>query len=216
MSQYEINDRNKVKRAPSRGNYDKEKVHAFLDAHFLCHIGFSVEGQPYVIPTAYGREGETIYIHGATKSRLIMALKEGIPCCLTVTHIDGLVMARSIFHHSMNYRSVVVFGKGRELTDEEERMHALKVVSEQICPGRWEEVREPNAKEMKATSVVAIDIEQASAKQRQGPPGDDAEDYDLPIWAGVIPMHLATTSPETDPAMKMELPVSPSVEKYEF
>jgi len=215
MSQYEINARNKVKRIPSRGNYDEAHVHALLDSHFLCHVGFTVDDQPYVIPTAYGREGNTVYIHGATKSRMLMALKTGIPCCLTVTHVDALVMARSLFNSSMNYRSVVVFGRATELTDRAARMHALEVITENICPGRWQEARLPNDKEMKATTVLAIPIEQASTKERQGPPGDEPADYELPIWAGNIPLHTQAGSPETDPDMRMELPISPSVAGFD-
>lgn len=207
--EYPTNDRNKVKRLPKRGHYDQETIFGILDDAFLCHVGFEIAGQPYVIPTAYGRDGEVLYLHGSSKSRMIRHLATGAPLCLTVTHLDGLVLARSAFHHSMNYRSAVIFGTAT-LVEGEEKMHALEVISEQILKGRWAEVRQPNPTEMKATSVLRITIEQASAKIRTGPPGDEVEDYALPIWAGVVPAELTFQDPLPDPAMDPahELPAS--------
>ena len=207
--EYPTNDRNKVKRLPKRGHYDQETIFGILDDAFLCHVGSEIAGQPYVIPTAYGRDGEVLYLHGSSKSRMIQHLATGAPLCLTVTHLDGLVLARSAFHHSMNYRSAVIFGTAT-LVEGEEKMHALEVISEQILKGRWAEVRQPNPTEMKATSVLRITIEQASAKIRTGPPGDEAEDYALPIWAGVVPAELTFQDPLPDPAMDQahELPAS--------
>ena len=197
MSQeYQITDRNKVKRVPQRGHYDKETLYKILDAGFLCHAGFVVGGQPFVIPTIYGRKDNRLFFHGATTSRMLVNLKEGIPICVTVTHLDALVLARSAFHHSMNYRSAVVFGKAHEVP-ETEKEEALFVVSENIMKGRWDEVRTPNAKELKATTVLAIDIEQASSKIRTGPPKDEPEDYELDVWAGVLPI-VNTVQPALD------------------
>lgn len=210
MATKQPSSRNKVKRVPKRGHYDEQTIHEVLDAGFVCHVGFVVKGQPFVIPTAYGREGNKIYIHGATKSRMMMAANEGIPVCITVTHVDGIVLARSAFHHSMNYRSVVVFGKAVEVS-EEKKEHALFVISEQILKGRWDESRLPNEKELKATMVLAVEIEEASAKIRTGPPSDDKADYDLPIWAGVIPIEQTFLKPMADPALTKGIPVAKSV-----
>ena len=210
MTDFPKTDRNKVKRIPKRGHYDKKTIYEILDSAFIAHVGFIVNGQPFVIPTAYGRDGDTIYIHGATTSRMLVNLKLGIPCCLTVTHLDGLVLARSTFHHSMNYRSAVVFGRAKEV-EGEEKMRALEVVTENILKGRWDEAREPNAKEMKATSVLKLEIDSASAKIRTGPPGDEKEDYELPIWAGVVPLNHTWGEPETDPLLTKGIEVSESV-----
>ncbi len=196
MKEFEINKRNKVVRVPKRGFYDKETVYEILDAGFLCHIAFILEGQTYVIPTAYGRKDDTLYIHGSTKSRLLLALQAGASFCLSVTHVDALVLARSLFHHSMNYRSAAVYGSVR-LAEGQEKMDGLYIVTENILKGRWDEAREPNEKEMKATTVLAIDIEQASAKIRTGPAKDEKADYELPIWAGLLP--IETTFGEVIP-----------------
>lgn len=212
MEVFEKNSRNQVKRIPKRGHYDRPTIHAILDDACVCHVGFSLEGQPFVIPTIYGRDEDTLYLHGATTSRMLVALQQGLPVCITVTHIDGLVLARSAFHHSMNYRSVVVFGTAR-LIEGAEKLKALEVVSDQILPGRWDEVRGPNAKELKATAVIAVAIEQASAKVRTGPPGDEKEDYELPIWAGVLPINRTYGKPEEDPLTRQKLEVSESVKK---
>ena len=211
MESYPVDSRNKVKRIPKRGHYDQATVYEILDASFLCHIGFSVDGQPFVIPTSYGRKDNTIYLHGATTSRMMVNLEKGIPLCLTVTHLDGLVLARSAFHHSMNYRSAVVFGTAT-LVEGEEKLQGLEIISEQILKGRWAESRQPLDKELKATTVLRLDIEQASAKIRTGPPGDDKEDYALPIWAGVVPCKLVWGEAEADPLLTDGIPLAKSVE----
>ena len=200
---------NTVKRLPKRGYYDKETIFGILDQHFVCHLSWVVDDQPFLIPTAYGRKDDIVYVHGSSKSRMLSALTDGRPLCLVVTHIDGLVMARSAFHHSMNYRSAIIYGHAHEV-DGEEKREALKIVSEQILPGRWDEVRLPNDLELKATTVLAIEIDSASAKIRTGPPADDDEDYDLPVWAGTLPIQLVYEKPIVDPAMKHQLsePVS--------
>ena len=210
MENFEKTARNKVKRIPDRGHYDKETLYKILDDTCICHVGFVMEGQPFVIPTIYGRKGNTLYLHGATTSRMLKILETGAPVCLTVTHVDGLVLARSTFHHSMNYRSAVVFGTAR-LVDAEKKVEALEIITEHILKGRWEESRQPNAKELKATSVLAVEIEQASSKIRTGPPGDEKEDYELPIWAGVIPMKTVYGEPEADPLGNPSLDIPESV-----
>lgn len=213
MNSYDITNRNKVKRVPNRGHYDQQTVHDILDAGSMCHVGFVVDGQPFVIPTLYGRKGDVIYLHGAASSRMLKSLDKGIDVCVTVTHVDGLVLARSIFHHSMNYRSVVIFGKAKMVSDEN-KIEALKVVSEQIIPGRWAEAREPSTKELKATTVLEIQIDQASAKIRQGPPSDDAADYELNIWAGVVPLNHIKDAPVPDEQNKAGVEIPKSVKNY--
>lgn len=207
-------DRTKVRRVPSRGQYDKESIYAVLDAHFLCHVGFIHDGFPVVIPTLYGRDKNKLYIHGATTSRLLKSLQQGIEISVAVTQVDGIVLARSAFHHSMNYRSVVLFGTAALVSDPNEKLHALKVVSDQVLQERWEEVRLPNEKELKATTVLSIPIDEASAKVRTGPPVDDKEDYDLDVWAGVLPLKLTAQKPEPDPLLRKETKLSTSVENY--
>lgn len=190
--------RTQLRRLPKRGFHDSASINQILDAGFLAHVGFQVEGQPFVIPTLYGRDGEKLYLHGSAASRMLGELEQGAPACLTVTLVDGLVLARSAFHHSMNYRSVVAFGTARKIEDEAQKRNALRVVSEHLIRGRWDDVREPNAKELKATSVLEFQIEEASAKVRQGPPLDDEEDYSLPMWAGILPVKLKTGTPTPD------------------
>lgn len=180
-------EKNKVKRAPKRGIYNSEEIYAILDKSYLCHISFIHKDYPVSIPTMYGRKGDAIYIHGASVSRLVIELEKGLPMSLSVAEVQGLVLARSAFHHSLNYESVVIFGKG-VLVQDEEKLMALKAISDQAVPGRWEEARQPNAKELKATKVIKIQIEEASAKRRTGPPIDDKADYELDIWAGVVPL----------------------------
>lgn len=211
MSSFPVDKRNKVKRIPKRGHYDKETIYQILDAGFLCHIGFTVDNQPFVIPTSYGREGDNLYLHGASTSRMLVNIEAGLPICLTVTHFDGLVLARSAFHHSMNYRSVLCFGMATKV-EGEEKVNALKIISDQILKGRWEESRQPTQKELKATTVLCLKIDQASAKIRTGPPGDDKEDYDLPIWAGVIPSVPVWGAPEADPLLREGIEVAQSVQ----
>lgn len=213
MEQFEITSRNKVKRVPERGHYEKSTVYEILDAGFLCHISFVVEGRPVIIPTFYGREGNRLFIHGATTSRMIKNLEGGVPMTLAVSHVDGLVLARSAFHHSMNYRSVVVFGTAHVVSDEDKE-RALYIMSEHLIEGRWKEVRPPNEKELKATTVLAIEMEQASAKIRTGPPKDDKEDYDLDIWAGVVPLGIGVDTPVSDELLKPGVKMSESVRNY--
>ncbi|MEQ1924062.1 MAG: pyridoxamine 5'-phosphate oxidase family protein [Pyrinomonadaceae bacterium] len=193
--------RTTVKRIPKRGAYDREAINAILDEAFVCHVGFVVDGQPYVIPTGYARVGEDLYIHGSAASRMIRELSARIEVCVTVTILDGLVLARSAFHHSMNYRSVVVLGRAKLVTDAEEKYDALKALTEHFVPGRWDEVRWPTELELKATSVLKLPITEASAKIRTGPPIDDDEDYSMNIWAGVIPLTLTPHDPVPDPKL---------------
>jgi len=213
MNSYDINSRNKVKRVPQRGHYDEQTVHDILDAGSMCHVGFVLDGQPFVIPTLYGRKDNVIYLHGAASSRMLKTLDKGINVCVTVTHVDGLVLARSIFHHSMNYRSVVLFGKAKKVA-EDDKVEALHIVSEQIIPGRWDEAREPSPKELKATTVLEVKIDQASAKIRQGPPSDDAADYELNIWAGVVPIIQKKETPIADQLNKESALIPDSVKNY--
>ena len=188
MDQFAATERTQVKRLPKRGVYDKAQVHAILDEGLICHVGFTVDGQTYVIPTGYVRVGDRIYIHGSPASRMLGALSNAIDVCLTVTLLDGLVLARSAFHHSMNYRSVVVLGKAQLVTDPLEKMNALHAFVDHVVPGRWDEVRQPTEKELRATHVLALPLDEVSAKVRTGPPIDDEEDYALPVWAGVAPL----------------------------
>lgn len=198
--------RTRVVREPDRGVYDREILNSILDEGFLCHVGFVVDGQPYVIPTAYGRDGDVLYVHGSAASRMLRNLTQGIPVCVTVTLLDGLVMARSIFNHSMNYRSVVILGTATLVDDPEEKLKALRALSEHILPKRWDDVRQPNEKELKATSTLRIPIEEFSAKVRTGPPIDDEPDYAFPTWAGVIPLEMRSGTPIRDERCGHELP----------
>jgi uncharacterized protein len=200
--------RTRVVREPERGVYDRETVYRILDEAFICHVGFCADGQPFVIPTSYGRKDANLYIHGSAASRMLRQMKEGVTLCVTVTLLDGLVLARSVFNHSMNYRSVVILGKGTLVDDPEEKLTALRVLSEHILPGRWDDARQPNERELKATSVLRVPIEEFSAKVRTGPPVDDAEDYTFPTWAGVVPLEMKACEPISDPNLnpKQEVP----------
>jgi len=198
--------RTRVVREPHRGVYDRETLNSILDEGFLCHVGFVVDGQPYVIPTSYGRDGDVLYIHGSAASRMLRNLSAAIPVCITVTLLDGLVLARSIFNHSMNYRSAVVLGTASLVTDPAEKLKGLRVLSEHILPNRWDDVRPPDDKELKATSVLRIPIEEFSAKVRVGPPIDDEPDYSFPTWAGVIPLDMQSGAPIRDERCRRELP----------
>jgi len=193
--------RTRVVREADRAVYDRESVYRILDEGFLCHVGFVVDGQPFVIPTSYGRKGDSLYIHGSAASRMLRQIRDGVSVCVTVTLLDGLVLARSIFNHSMNYRSVVILGKGTLVEDTAEKLRALRVLSEHILPGRWDEARQPNERELKATSVLRVPIEEFSAKVRTGPPIDDEEDYSFPTWAGVVPLEIKAGSPINDPRL---------------
>jgi uncharacterized protein len=207
--EYAQTDRNTVRRLPIRGHYDQATVHAILDAGYLCHVAFTVDDQPFVIPTIYGRRGESIYLHGSPASRMLKNLAQGIKASLSVTHVDGLVLARSAFHHSLNYRSVVVFGRATRV-EGAEKEQGLLTISEQVLKGRWQEVRKPNAKELNATLVLRLNMESASAKNRTGPPKDEADDYALPVWAGTVPIHTRFSRPQPDAKLPcgMELPGS--------
>lgn len=190
--------RTRVIRESERGVYDRETVYRILDEGFLCHVGFAVEGQPFVIPTSYGRVDASLYVHGSAASRMLRQLKESVPVCVTVTLLDGLVLARSVFNHSMNYRSVVILGKATLVDDPKEKIEALHALSEHILPGRWADSRQPNERELKATSVLRVPIEEFSAKVRVGPPIDDEEDYAFPTWAGVVPLEMVSGTPIDD------------------
>lgn len=190
--------RTRVVREPQRAVYDRNAVNQILDEGFICHVGFNAEGQPFVVPTSYGRAGDVLYIHGSAASRMLRAAGEGIPICVTVTLLDGLVLARSIFNHSMNYRSVVVLGTANAVEDRAEKIEALRLLSEHIVPGRWAEVRQPNERELKATTVLRLPITEFSAKVRQGAVIDDEEDYSFPVWAGVLPIEMKFAEPITD------------------
>ena len=190
-------DRIRVKREPERGRYDRQTIDAILDEALICHLGFAVDGQPYVIPTLHARVGDVLYVHGSAASRALRHLDSGAPVCVTVTLFDGLVLAKSVFNHSVNYRSVVVFGTARTVPADEKRT-ALRALTEQLAPGRWDEVRQPTDQELKATWILALPIEEASAKVRTGGPSEEPEDEDLPIWSGVVPVHLEAGPSEYD------------------
>ena len=198
--------RTRVVREPQRAVYDRDAVNQILDEAFLCHIGFVADGQPFVIPTSYGRDGDVLYIHGSAASRMLRNLDQGAPVCITVTLVDGLVLARSVFNHSMNYRSVVILGAATLVADPAEKLSALRALSEHILPHRWDDSRQPNEKELKATSVLRLPISEFSAKVRVGPAVDDEEDYSFPTWAGVIPLEMNSGTPVRDERCERELP----------
>jgi nitroimidazol reductase NimA-like FMN-containing flavoprotein (pyridoxamine 5'-phosphate oxidase superfamily) len=214
MSTFTPTERTQVKRLPKRGVYDRETVFKILDEAFVCHVGFVVDGQPYVIPTNFGRVGETLYLHGSAASRMLRTLSERIPVCVTVSIIDGLVLARSAFHHSVNYRSVVVLGTARLVEDPTEKMEALRLFTEHIMKGRWDQIRWPSEQEMKGTTVLALAMEEVSAKVRTGGPVDDEQDYELPVWAGVLPLSVTTAAPIADARLKAGIAVPENVAKY--
>jgi len=200
-----VTSRTELRRYPVRGLFDRAAVYRILDEGFVCHVAFAVEGQPYAIPTAYARVGDTIYLHGSAASRMLRSLSAGLDVCVTVTLVDGLVLARSAFHHSMNYRSVVVLGRARLVTAAEEKVNALRAFTNHIVPGRWEELRPVTDQELAATSVLALPIEEASAKVRTGPPKDDEEDLSWPVWAGVVPLRLADGEPLPDEHVRTDV-----------
>jgi nitroimidazol reductase NimA-like FMN-containing flavoprotein (pyridoxamine 5'-phosphate oxidase superfamily) len=214
MSDFSPTERTQVKRLPKRGKYDSETVYKILDEAFVCHVGFVVDGQPFVIPTNFGRVGDTLYLHGSAASRMLRTLSESIPVCVTVTLVDGLVLARSAFHHSVNYRSVVILGTARLVSDSTEKMEALRLFTEHIMKGRWDEIRWPNEQEMKGTTVLALPLEEVSAKVRVGGPVDDEEDYSLPVWAGVLPLTTTTSAPIADTRLKEGTPVPKYISNY--
>jgi nitroimidazol reductase NimA-like FMN-containing flavoprotein (pyridoxamine 5'-phosphate oxidase superfamily) len=193
-----VTERTRLRRRPARGAFDRATVYRILDEAFVCHVAFVVDGQPYAIPTGYARVGDVLYVHGSAASRMLRTLAQGIDVCVTVTLIDGLVLARSAFNHSMNYRSVVVLGRARLVDDPDEKVEALRAFTNHVIPGRWEELRPVTAQELGATSVLALPIEEASAKVRTGPPMDDQDDVAWPAWAGVIPLSLQPGPPVPD------------------
>jgi hypothetical protein len=211
MSDLSPTPRTTLRRLPQRGRFDRETVHAILDEALVCHVGFVADGQPFVIPTIHARVGDGLYVHGSAASRMLKTLQGGVPACVTATIVDGLVLARSAFHHSMNYRSVVVLGEAVAVGDEAEKWDALHAIVEHVAPGRWAEVRAPTAKEMAATLVLRLAIEEASAKVRTGPPLDDEEDYALECWAGVLPLRLVPGTPIPDPRLPAGRALSPAV-----
>ena len=211
---YSPTARTRVVRESHRGVYDRETAYKILDEGFICHVGFVVEGQPFVIPTGYGRAGDNLYIHGSAASRMLRNLDQGVAVCVTVTLLAGLVLARSIFNHSMNYRSVVVLGTAVAVENPQEKLEALRRLSEHILPGRWQESRQPDPKELKATLVMRLPINEFSAKVRQGPPIDDEEDYAFPTWAGVIPLEMVAGAPIDDPRLEPGRVVPEYVKSY--
>jgi nitroimidazol reductase NimA-like FMN-containing flavoprotein (pyridoxamine 5'-phosphate oxidase superfamily) len=201
MSKFTPTEHTKVRRLPDRGKYDAESVYGILDEAFICHVGFVVEGQPYVIPTGFARVNDTLYIHGSAASRMLRTLADGVQVCVTVTLIDGIVMARSGFHSSMNYRSVVILGRAMPVGGRDEKLTALAAFSEQVMPGRWKDLRDTTDAELKGTLVLNLPLKEVSAKVRTGPPKDDEEDYALPLWAGVVPLKLTAGTPIADPRL---------------
>ena len=216
MESYDKSSFNKVVRGPARADYDVDVVHDIIDSHFLCHVSYIHEGTAISIPTGYGREGSTIYLHGAMSNRMLKSLLSQDKISLTITHMDGLVLARSVFHHSFNYRSVVVFGKPRLIEEKTKKDHALRIITENIIPGRWEEARVPNEVELKRTLVIALDIEEASAKIRAEGANDDPEDLELDVWAGVLPLKVVKETPRPEPDLKPGTVLSTSIEKYKI
>ena len=214
MTDFTPTERTQVHRLPKRGVYDREAVYRILDEGLVCHIGFVAEGKPVVIPTGYGRRHDMLYIHGSPASRMFRAMAKGAEVCVTVTLVDGVVLARSAFHHSMNYRSVVIFGKATLLEDDAAKREALRVFTEHVAPGRWAEVRQPSEKELHATTVLAIPLEEVSAKVRIGPPLDDEEDYAFPVWAGVLPLDLIPQAPVPDDRLPAGTVVPEYVKRY--
>jgi len=206
--------RTTVTRQRDRGRYDRDTINAIVDEALICHVGFSVNGQPYVIPTTHARVGDHLYIHGSVGSRMLKNMKQGIPVCVTITLLDGLVLARSAFHHSMNYRSAVILGVAQEVTGEDEKRSAFNALVNHVVPGRSVDVRAADAQELKATSVLRLDLEEASAKIRRGPPIDAEEDYALTCWAGVLPLQLTAGHPIDDPRLEFGTPVPSAVATY--
>jgi nitroimidazol reductase NimA-like FMN-containing flavoprotein (pyridoxamine 5'-phosphate oxidase superfamily) len=201
MNEFTPTERTKVRRLPDRGKYDSESVYGILDEAFICHVGFVVESQPYVIPTGFARVDDTLYIHGSAASRMLRTLADGVQICVTVTLIDGIVMARSGFHSSMNYRSVVILGRATQVEGRDEKLAAMAAFSEQVMPGRWKDLRETTDAELKGTLVLSLPLKEVSAKVRSGPPKDDEVDYALPLWAGIVPLKLTAGNPVNDPRL---------------
>ncbi len=214
MTDFTRTDRNRIKRLPKRGQYDRQTIYRILDEALICHVGFVENRQPYVIPINFARMDDRIVLHGAKASRLLKHVEAGHPICVEATIVDGLVLARSVFHHSVNYRSAILFGKGCLIQDEQEKLAALQAVTEHLIPGRWHEARLPNRKELNATSVVSIKIEEASAKVRVGPPVDEEEDYALPVWAGILPLQEMPLAPIRDELQAEEVALPDYIAEY--
>jgi hypothetical protein len=214
VADYERTRRTQVFRKPGRGSYDRDLVHSILDEALICHVGFVQDGQPYVIPTIHAREGDTVYLHGANANRTFRVLAEGTPCCLTATLVDELVLARAALHHSLNYRSVMILGTAQEVTEDDEKQRALRLVVEHIARGRSEEVRGANDVDLRSTRVLSMRIEEASAKVRNGPPVDDDEDLDLPYWAGRLPLIQSAGDPIAAPDLSRDLRVPDHVSSW--
>lgn len=211
--EYEIDDRNRVRQVREAARYDRATVHAILDAGLSAHVAFCDRDRPVIVPMIYARDGETLYLHGARKARIVRLLESGAEATLNVTLIDGIVAARSAFNSSVNYRSVTIFGRPRLVEDEAEKIEAMRLISEHLMPGRWDELRPPHAREVKMTGVIALPIESASAKVTAGPPEDEEEDYALPVWAGVVPVEQVFGAPEADPELAPDTPVSSALER---
>ncbi|HEY7840359.1 MAG TPA: pyridoxamine 5'-phosphate oxidase family protein [Gammaproteobacteria bacterium] len=214
MTSYPVSRRNRVRLLPDRGRYDHDTVHAIIDSALLCHVGFVDDGQPVVIPTLHARKADFLYLHGSRGNAMLKHVQTGNPVCVTVTHIDGIVFARSAFHHSVNYRSAVLFGVGRLLEEAGEKMAALELITEHVAPGRWSDTRLPTEKELKLTSVIEFHIQSASAKVRMGPPKDDEADYTLPYWAGVLPFRREVLAPIADPKLPADISVPDYITHY--
>ncbi|MEQ9061746.1 MAG: pyridoxamine 5'-phosphate oxidase family protein [Gammaproteobacteria bacterium] len=211
---FDVTPRNRVMRYPTRAAYDRATIYPILDEALVCHVGFAIDGEPCVIPTIHARMGDRLLLHGLKGGRLLKHIEAGNTVCVTVTLLDGLVLARTVFNHSMNYRSVVLFGRGHALEEPAEKLAALERLTEHVVRGRWADARPPNAKELKATTIVALDIESASAKVRSGPPGDDGADLDYPVWAGVVPTPMVPQAPETDPKQEVAQPLPEYARRY--
>ena len=214
MEALQPTERTRLKRLPQRGSYDRETVYQIIDRAVFCHVGFVHNGTPFVVPTLHVRIGERLYVHGSAASRMLRAAAGGIPLCVTVTHVDGLILARSAFHHSINYRSAVILGVAEEVTDPDAKLSALHALVEHVFPGRWQDARPPHPKELAATSVLGLPITEASAKVRTGGPSEEAEDYALPIWAGVIPLKIATGAAVADQRLMGGVEVPEYVANY--
>ena len=212
---FDPTDRTTVRRLPKRASYDREAVYSILDEALICHVGFVIEGKPVVIPTIHARLGDRLYLHGSQASRMLRTLRDGVEACVTVTLLDGLVIARSAFHHSMNYRSVVVYGVATEVTDRQEKLTALGAIVEHVVPGRSADARGPNETELRATLVLSLPLEEVSAKIRTGGPIDDDDDYALPIWAGELPLTLTPAAPVADPRLPPEIELPGYVVRYQ-
>jgi nitroimidazol reductase NimA-like FMN-containing flavoprotein (pyridoxamine 5'-phosphate oxidase superfamily) len=208
MTHFEVTKKNRVARVPERGHYDRETIYQIVDEAMVCHVGLVENDEPVVIPTLHARKGDEILLHGATKSRLMQCAQSGQKLCIAITLVDGLVLARSVFHHSVNYRSVVLFGRGQPVP-EEEKLSCLEAFTERLLPGRWNDARQPDEAELAATAIVSVPIELASAKVRVGPPGDDEADLGLPVWAGVLPIKQKLLTPERDSLLDAAIDVPP-------